>query len=59
MIRRLGYARVSTAAQDPQLQHDALAAADCARVYTDIASGATTTGPSWQRCWNGSTTATR
>lgn len=35
----LGYARVSTADQDPALQHDALRAAGCARVWTDVASG--------------------
>ena len=34
-----GYARVSTAEQDPALQHDALTAAGCARVWTDVASG--------------------
>jgi DNA invertase Pin-like site-specific DNA recombinase len=34
----LGYARVSTRAQDPALQHDALAAAGCDRVWTEYAS---------------------
>ncbi|MEJ5913449.1 recombinase family protein, partial [Pseudokineococcus sp. 1T1Z-3] len=36
----LGYARVSTTAQDPSLQHDALRSAGCAHVWTDVASGA-------------------
>jgi len=34
-----GYARVSTTSQDASLQHDALTAAGCARVWTDVASG--------------------
>lgn len=41
----LGYARVSTLDQDPQLQLDALAAADCDRVFTDHASGSATSRP--------------
>jgi DNA invertase Pin-like site-specific DNA recombinase len=36
----VGYARVSTAQQSLALQQDALAAAACARTYTDVASGA-------------------
>jgi DNA invertase Pin-like site-specific DNA recombinase len=38
----LGYARVSTADQQPQLQVDALTAAGCYRVFTETASGART-----------------
>lgn len=41
----LGYARVSTTDQDPQLQLDALAKAECERIYTDHASGAATARP--------------
>ena len=36
----VGYARVSTADQNPELQRDALSAAGCARVFEDEASGA-------------------
>ncbi|WP_072691542.1 recombinase family protein [Rhodococcus marinonascens] len=41
----LGYARVSTSDQDPALQHDALTAAGCFRVWTDTASGTKTQRP--------------
>jgi predicted site-specific integrase-resolvase len=40
MTNLIGYARVSTADQNPDLQHDALTTAGCARVFTDTASGA-------------------
>lgn len=36
----VGYARVSTADQNPDLQRDALSAAGCARVFEDEGSGA-------------------
>ena len=41
----LGYARVSTTDQHPQLQVDALTAAGCYRVFTETASGARTDRP--------------
>ena len=44
MAHKIGYARVSTTDQDPQLQLDALAAEDCLKIYTDSATG-TKAGP--------------
>ena len=41
----IGYARVSTADQSMALQDDALRAAGCEKVFTDTASGASTTRP--------------
>ena len=49
MSLRLGYARVSTTAQDPQLQLDALAAAGVDRTYVDHASGVATHRPELDR----------
>ena len=49
MSLRLGYARVSTNAQDPQLQLDALAAARVDRTYVDHASGVATHRPELDR----------
>ena len=45
MAHLLGYARVSTSEQDPRLQHDALEAAGCYRVFTDTASGSLASRP--------------
>jgi DNA invertase Pin-like site-specific DNA recombinase len=39
-VANVGYARVSTIDQDPALQRDALAAAECVKVFEDCASGA-------------------
>ncbi len=49
MSYRLGYARVSTAAQDPQLQLDALTAAGADRVFVDHASGVAAHRPELDR----------
>lgn len=45
----IGYARVSTADQDPQLQLDALSAAGVERLFTDHASGAATSRPQFDQ----------
>jgi DNA invertase Pin-like site-specific DNA recombinase len=50
MGHKIGYARVSTADQNPQAQLDALAAEGCLKVYTDHASGTRAGRPQWQEC---------
>jgi hypothetical protein len=45
----IGYARVSTADQNPALQLDALDAAGCLKVYTDRASGGAVDRPELAR----------
>ena len=45
----LGYARVSTTDQQPQLQVDALEGAGCYRVFTETASGARADHPTLEQ----------
>jgi DNA invertase Pin-like site-specific DNA recombinase len=45
----LGYARVSTTEQNPALQHDALHAAGCYRIFTDRITGALDARPELDR----------
>src|SRR5216683_3772705 len=49
MPHLLGYARVSTADQNPDLQHDALKAAGCYRIFVYTASGALDERPALAR----------
>jgi len=50
VAHNLGYARISTADQDPQLQLDALDTVDCLKIYTDTASGTKADRPQWNAC---------
>jgi DNA invertase Pin-like site-specific DNA recombinase len=50
MAHKIGYARVSTADQDPQLQLDALEAEGCLKIYKDIATGTKADRPNWNLC---------
>jgi len=47
---KIGYARVSSADQNPRLQLDALAAEGCLKIYTDTITGATADRPQWTAC---------
>ena len=48
---KIGYARVSTADQDPRLQLDALNAEGCLKIYTDTATGTRSDRPQWNAAW--------
>lgn len=50
MGHNIGYARISTADQDPHLQLDALALENCLKVYSDIATGTRADRPQWAAC---------
>ena len=49
LVHLLGYARVSTTDQQPQLQVDALERAGCYRVFTETASGARADRPTLEQ----------
>ncbi len=46
----IGYARVSTADQNPRMQLDALSAENCLKTYTDTATGTKADRPQWNAC---------
>jgi len=46
----IGYARVSTADQDPRMQLDALSAENCLKTYTYTATGTKADRPQWNAC---------
>lgn len=50
MTSLIGYARVSTSDQDPELQHAALRNAGCLRIFTDTASGVLTERDELRKC---------
>jgi DNA invertase Pin-like site-specific DNA recombinase len=50
MGHKIGYARVSTADQNPQLQLDALTGEDCLKTYIDTATGTKADRPRWNAC---------
>jgi DNA invertase Pin-like site-specific DNA recombinase len=47
---RIGYARVSTDEQNPDLQLAALREAGCEKIYTDKATGANVKRPELVKC---------
>ena len=50
MADKIGYARVSSADQDPRLQLDALHAEGCLKIYTDKVTGTKADRPQWNTC---------
>jgi DNA invertase Pin-like site-specific DNA recombinase len=50
MGHKIGYARVSTTDQNPQLQLDALAGEGCLKTYVDTATGTRADRPQWTAC---------